>query len=221
MENPRYQLTVFDVDGTLHDSFLSIARSFQYALRHCGAKPLTDLASARRCIGPPIADCFRMLGVERDADIPNYIRAYRDFFDREGHLLVTLYDGVFDMLQALRKAGVGLAVATSKYREVIEPLLLRDGLLDLFGYVAANPAGGAAQSKESMIRSALCHFGVPRERAVMVGDRFYDAQGARDAGVDFIVAAYGMGEPEEFEGYPCVLTAQRAADIARFILGKQ
>ncbi len=215
-----YDLVLFDFDGTLHDSFESIALSYQYALFATKSMVIDDLQRFRPCIGPPIADSFAMFGVRPD-EVADCFRHYRDFFNRRGYTYCKPYPGVTEMLERLRAAGIKIAIASSKGISVITMLLEKDGLTPLFDYISAQSDEEHAhhESKTSLIERAMRALDAQPERTVMVGDRHFDAEGARGAGVDFIAADYGFAEPDEFDAYPVALHAESVADIAAFVLG--
>ena len=53
----------------------------------------------------------------------------------------------------------------------------------------------------------------------MVGDTFYDADGAQQSGVDFAAALWGFGDAADFDRFPSVLRAKTPAEVADFVLG--
>lgn len=215
----RYDLVVFDLDGTLHDSFRSIARSYQYALREGFGIDQPDLDVFRPCVGPPIKDSFAMFGVGLD-DVDRAITLYERYFLDSAQYECNAFAGVEELLADLQAAGVKMAIASSKQAGMLEYLMERDGLRHYF--CALSGVGRTEETpKKALIEQALAACGVSdKSRAVMVGDRHYDAEGAQQAGVDFIAATYGMGEPDEFENYPVVFYARNIEALRRYLLGK-
>ena len=102
---------IFDLDGTLTDSADGIVSSFRHALGEIGAEvPVGDLA--RLVVGPPMHDTLRAMGLGERAD--EAIVAYRADYTTRGWAMNSLFEGIADLLDDLRAAGVRLAVATSK-----------------------------------------------------------------------------------------------------------
>ena len=126
------------------------------------------------------------------------------------------YDGIYDMLDGLKKRGIILSVATSKPAVFSSRVIARFGF-DRFmsGLEGADLAG--VLSKADLIKA--CVGDADPQMCVMVGDTQYDAEGAYLAGVPFIGVSYGFGDPEKMRKYPTVETAERPADIARIISG--
>lgn len=213
----EYQLIVFDVDGTLYNSYYSITKTFQHSVRELCGIDEPDLDVFRKFIGPPLIDSFAAYGFEGDA-LQRAVRFYRK------HYQTTLgdsylYDGILDVLEALRCAGKTVVVASSKQTQVIVDLFERDNLTVYFDLIAGLEQEGTRETKTQVIGRVLEHYPlIPHTDAVMIGDRFYDAAGAQNNGIDFIAAGYGFGERSEFAAYPMVLYAQTPADMRTGLL---
>ena len=212
----RYDLVIFDMDGTLTDSYLSITKTFQHTLRETLGLEIEDLDAFRPFIGPPLGESLATYDL-RGPELTRAMAVYR------AHYLTTLddtvvYPGISELLIALKEAGAKLAVASNKQTEIVCQLLERDGLAPYFDFVT-----GADDSrpgtKADAIQSVLDYFALKGyRRAVMIGDRYHDAAGAEEAGVDFAAAGYGPGSREEFAPYPMVFYAQTVAELERFLL---
>jgi beta-phosphoglucomutase-like phosphatase (HAD superfamily) len=92
---------LIDLDGTLSDSHAGIARSLQYAFAECGFEPPTDHA-VRDVIGPPFEVSFPKLGVGPD-DFDRVVDKYRERYNDIGLFENTVYDGIPEMLETLRR----------------------------------------------------------------------------------------------------------------------
>lgn len=217
----RYDLVIFDLDGTLHDSFRSIALSYQYALREGFGNDQPDLDTFRPCVGPPIQDSFALFGVT-PSEVGRAIELYEKHFLESAQYECGPFDGVKRMLEDFKAAGIDMAIASSKHTAMLEYLMERDGLRGYFGMISGIQNRLEETPKKLLIERVLAHYGEPnKSRVVMVGDRHYDAEGAFFAGVDFIAAAYGMGEEKEFDGYPAVFHAQNIEQLRAYILGEE
>ena len=109
-----------------------------------------------------------------------------------------LYDGVPEMLDALRASGVVLAVATSKPQDTAERVLDHLGLAPHFTVVAGATYDGTRRTKADVIGHALERLGVAAGPAVvMIGDRHHDIEGAAAYGIDTIAVAWGYGSADE------------------------
>lgn len=217
----RYDLVIFDLDGTLHDSFRSIALSYQYALREGFGIDQPDLEVFWPCVGPPIQDSFAMFGVP-ESEMDRAIALYQKHFLDAAQFECGFYDGVERMLADFRAAGIEMAIASSKHTPMLEYLMTRDGARDYFGMISGIDVMRGEFPKKLLIQRVLAHYGVTdTSRVVMVGDRHYDAAGAEQAGVDFIAADYGMGAKGEFDGYPVAYHAPDVDAVRRYVLGEE
>lgn len=119
-----------------------------------------------------------------------------------------LYPGILEILHELRRAGRRLALVTNageRYIEAVRKQVGYDSLLDGIYHFGKN----GWSRKSEMIRAAMADFGAPR--AVMVGDRASDFEGARGAGVPFLACLYGYGAPDEL--HQADWSAQTVAEL--------
>ena len=85
---------LFDLDGTLTDNYLGIARSIAYALDRLGIEGPGE-ATLRRCVGPPLRTSFAaLLGTDDAETIEQAIALYRERFSDVGWRENVVYDGI-------------------------------------------------------------------------------------------------------------------------------
>lgn len=209
------QGVLFDLDGTLTDSFEGIAKSAQYALRRCGVDE-PDLNRFRSFIGPPLIDSFQEFYGFSEALARQAVCYYRERFSETGIYENKVYHGVPEMLQQLKNRGISLCIASSKPRPFVERILEYFKLDHCFDFVSASELDGTRVDKAEVIAYALQNN--PCRHVFMVGDRKHDAKGALQNAVDFIGVTYGFGGQEELLMYPHVYLADSPADVARYIL---
>ena len=189
---------LFDLDGVLVDSRPAIVPCVNHALVAQGLRARPD-EELRRLIGPRISEVFAEL-TGTPADSPLVAGCVATF--RERYAVASLRDtavvpGMADVLAQLHGA-YGLGIATSNPLAFTGPLLESLGLLDLFAVVAAPELDAHAEQKADTIRAALDRLG--DGRAVMVGDRRHDVEGAHACGLPAIGVTWGFGSPEELRG---------------------
>lgn len=185
----KYDLVVFDWDGTLLDSAGAIVQAIQAACRDIG-HPAPSEAQARHVIGLGLADAMQHavpdLPIER---YPAMIERYR-FHYLAGDNQLTLFHGVPDLLADLQAAGHILAIATGKSRVGLERALDHSSLRPLF---QASRCADECHSKPhpQMLEELMAEFGVTGVATVMIGDTSHDLMMARNAGVDSLAVTYG------------------------------
>jgi phosphoglycolate phosphatase len=192
MERPDALL--FDLDGTIVDSRIPYTRSMNHALAAIGQRQ-REPEDLYQYLGPPIHETLiDHLGVPLEL-IDRCIEIYRERYATVGLDETVVFDGIPELLHGLH-GRVPLAVATSKVVTLVTPLLEKFGLLELFDTVAAPAYGAVNESKAQTIGSALAALRAP-SRPVMVGDRFYDIDGAREHGIPTIGVLWGVGSEQE------------------------
>ena len=216
----KYDYALFDFDGTLFDTFLGIARSYSNALKVCYGREFPDLSEFRKCVGPPLVSSFVDFYGVPPAEVDHVIEVFRARYNTLGVLECEPYPGVREMLRDLRAAGVRVGIASSKPEEMIHKILGNNGLLGAFDCIAGLKGEHDRDSTktDAILEAMRCLGAADKSRVAMVGDRYYDAEGAENAGVDFVAALYGFAKDGEFAPYPSVFHAKTAADVAAFLL---
>ena len=185
----KYQLIVFDWDGTLQDSAGAIVQAIQAACRDLEL-PVPNDARARHVIGLGLIDAMRHavpgLAPER---YPIVAERYR-FHYLAGDDQLLLFAGVREMLVRLQAAGHVLTVATGKSRHGLDRALDHSGLRPFF---QATRCADECHSKPhpQMLEELMAEFGVTAESTVMIGDTSHDLLMARNASVDSLGVTYG------------------------------
>jgi phosphoglycolate phosphatase len=192
----RYDLIVFDWDGTLYDSTALIVRCIQAACRDVGAEVPSD-ERAGYVIGLGLQDALEHAapGLPRER-YPELGNRYRHHYFARQHEL-TLFPGTLEMLQALKARHHWLAVATGKGRRGLDEALAHSQLAGMFdGTRTADQT--ASKPHPRMLLELMDEFGVAPERTLMVGDTTHDLLLARNAGTHSLGVSYGAHEPEAF-----------------------
>ena len=195
----KYDVVLFDLDGTLTKSAPGIINCARYAAQQM-QYPVADEDVFSRFIGPPLHHSFTHLLGMTDVQADEAVRLYRVRFSDVGWRENAVYTGIPVVLRELRRQGVRVAMATAKPFQFATQILAHFGLSRFFdAEIGILPEEKHAEKAE-IVRKALEAVGFKHgERAVMVGDRMYDIEGARANGIDSIGAAYGYGTREELE----------------------
>jgi phosphoglycolate phosphatase len=189
--SPRPQLVIFDLDGTLTDSAAGIVSSFRHALAQVGIAVPDDPDLAGMVVGPPMHQTLQAMGLGDRTDAA--IAAYRADYTTRGWELNEVFDEIPELLADLRRAGVRLAVATSKAEATARKILAHFGLDDHFEVIAGASLDGLRASKAEVVAHALAQLDPLPEHVLMVGDRSHDVDGASHHGIDAVVVEWGYG----------------------------
>ena len=215
----RYNTILFDLDGTLTDPKEGITKSVAYALQHFGIQ-VDDLDSLICYIGPPLAVSFPEYHGISEADTPTAVAKYRERFSDVGWVENVVYEGIEQLLAALKKAGKTLLVATSKPEVFAVRILEHFGLASYFDLICGAPMHAPkGHGKADVIRDALERAKVTElSDAVMVGDRLHDVEGAHRVGLPCIGVLYGYGDREEMEACRADYIAEDVAALSALLL---
>lgn len=194
---PRFQLYLFDVDGTLLESAADICGAVQEALSTTPAPPQT-LDFLQTYIGRHLYDLFRdvLPGIseEEQADL---LARYRKIYLARGHRSTRVYDGVAEMLQGL---GGRKSTATTKSSETTRNILAQFGLAGHFDHVQGTD-GFPAKPEPDVIVKSLELFGVAPEDVLMIGDAPADMEAGRRAGVRTCAVTWGYGNQDQMRAH--------------------
>lgn len=212
----RFDLIAFDWDGTLYDSTRLIVRCIQAAVIDVGgAKPSEN--DAAWVIGLGLAEALARAA----PDVPKEKYAelgarYRYHYLQHQDDLV-LFDGVLQMIDALRARGHKLAVATGKSRRGLNEALKSVALRDRFDASrTADETFGKPHPR--MLLELMEELEVPAKRTLMIGDTTHDLQLALNAGCASVGVSYGAHEPESFDELKPLFVAHSVASLEAWLL---
>ena len=189
--NKKYQLIIFDWDGTLMDSTAQIINCMQLATKEVGAEQRSD-AAIRDIIGLGLEEAIHALYPEATQDFINQtVIVYRDYYLFKDKTPSPLFAGVVDMLDELREGGYDLAIATGKSRRGLDKGLNETNLHD---YFPITRCADETRSKPDpqMLSEILTDYNTQHTTALMIGDSEYDLQMANNAHMASLAVTYGV-----------------------------
>jgi len=190
----RYDLIVFDWDGTVMDSTAVISGSIQASCRDLGL-PVPDDETARHVIGLGLDQALRYAVPDAtEEQRPELVERYRfHFFSQEKEM--PLYEGARETISELYDAGYALAVATGKSRAGLDRAMASSEMESYFNGIRT---ADMTHSKPhpAMLLELMDEMGAEAERTLMIGDTTHDLQMALNAKVDALAVGHGA-HPEE------------------------
>ncbi|SIN80444.1 HAD-IIIA family hydrolase [Salinivibrio sp. ES.052] len=187
-----YSLLIFDWDGTVMDSIGRIVSSLDAAARLTGQLPILPPERLQSMIGLSLEKGYQLLYPDADpAWYPNWIAHYRQQFVHDNPTPCQLYPGVKETLVELKAQGFQLAVATGKSRAGLDRAMAETGTHDLFS-VTRCADETASKPDPQMLDEVLAQTGIPRDRALMIGDTGHDMQLAINAGMARLAVTWGV-----------------------------
>lgn len=209
MTSSPWSCIIWDVDGTVADASAGILPRITEVLSGMGrtAPPADEL---RHWIGPPLLESFQRRALLDEEQATRAVAAYRALASRDGYAAsVRLYGGVPELVRDVHAAGVPQATASTKPQNQVEAILRHYGLDEAFtAIVGARPEADVLDTKADVLGRALeglTAAGVDTTRAVLIGDRHHDVDGAAEHGVPVVFVKWGFGSPGEEDGAQAVV----------------
>ena len=218
----KYDVIAFDLDGTLSDPARGLIQGFVYCFKKLGM-PYENEESLRKYIGPSLYEEWQEdFGFTPD-EANNAIEIFREYYNIYGWWDNDLYEGIPAMLDELKRAGKKIVLATSKPLDTAKSILKLFGLTKYFDFV-----GGATShqndQKWQVLNWSLSSVGVDLNdpvalaKCVLIGDRKYDAEGAKICGIDSIGVLYGHGTKEEMQTSGFTALVENVSDIPKMLI---
>lgn len=206
-----YPIFLFDLDGTISESAPGIVKAVQYGLSFAGIHE-KDPEKLQSFIGPPLNVQMKKLYHMSDEDIVTAVNRFRELYETKGILDCRPYAGLDVLLSKAVKKGRTLAVASSKPEPFVKEIISHFGFDSYFSVICGSDIGdelkkrATRDQKARIIRKALSLLekkgfspSFLASNTVMIGDTFYDIDGAKENHLPSIGVTYGYGSREELE----------------------
>lgn len=206
---PEYRAVLFDLDGTLLNSFDGIVELFQASLQQLGCMDIPEQA-VRRIIGLPLADCFAKFMSADQVDAA--VALYREQYVLRMHDISPPFPGAEALLTGLTAQGIQTGVVSNKRGSAVRSILERKGWrLDV---IVGEGDGIPAKPEPDMLFSAIETLGVSKADVLYVGDGPLDAGAAAAAGMAFAGVTTGELSVADFAQWPHVGVFHSLPDLA-------
>jgi phosphoglycolate phosphatase len=215
----KYNLVIFDLDGTLLDTTEGILLAIKQTILDCNLQMLAD-DDLKTFIGPPIEYSFSKFYNLSGEALDMMSSRFRELYSQKYLYYASPYIGIFETLSILRNNGVKTAVATYKRETYAVPLLKYFHFDKYFDFMYGSDAHGILKKKD-IIRKCILSAGILNDKKVlMVGDTIHDADGASSEGLDFLAVSYGFGFQSESElaNSSNIGCAKTASEIVNYLI---
>lgn len=214
----RFDLIIFDWDGTLVDSIDWIVTCLQNAAVSCNCT-IPERQAAKDVIGLSTKNAIQTLFPGADEETRNQLMScYIEAFFARQISRDDLFAGVYEMLVQLKRAGFQLAVATGKSRVGLDKALQATGTEDLFDTTRCADET-ASKPDPAMILDIIQYVEVANERTLMVGDSIHDMQMALNAQIASIAVSCGAHSKDRLQQYNPLICLQQPAELLAIIGG--
>lgn len=213
-----FEHILFDLDGTLTDSYEGISKSVQYSLEYYGIKEDNE-DNLKRFVGPPLWKSFRDFYGFPEEKAKQAVEKYRERYNVTGVYENKVIDGVPETLEVLKDNGKKLYVATSKPLQLAEIVLKHFELDKYFEYICGASLDFSFVEKSDIINHILDKYGITDKTSVlMVGDRKFDIIGAEKTGIASAGVLCGYGSKEELDDAGADYVLNKFSDILKIVL---
>ena len=216
---PMVKLVIFDLDGTLLNSLDDLAVSTNYALQK-HRYPTHELLEYRRFVGNGINKLLERALPEEARTKENVLKIREDFmayYAVHKADYTAPYPGIAELLEALRKKNILLAVASNKYHSATQALIPHYFGENTFGFVYGQREGIPVKPDPTIVFDILKEAGVKPEEVLYVGDSGVDMQTASNSGIVSIGVTWGFRSAEELKENGAIHIVDRPSDILKLL----
>lgn len=209
--NPKRDVALFDLDGTVLDTYAPILESMRYATKTVFGEALPD-SKLVSMVGQPLVTQMQAFAAERGcgSEIADELtRVYREYNERDLDEKSFPFPGIPEAIASLKNAGFTVGVVTSKRAVLATKSLKAHGLFDAFACVNGAEDSTAHKPDPDPLLTAAKKLGVSPDRCVYVGDSPYDLQAAHAANMPCVGVTWVkfFGRDILLEQMPSVLIA--------------
>ncbi|MCW8130099.1 MAG: HAD-IA family hydrolase [Planctomycetota bacterium] len=210
----RYRTFLFDLDGTLVDSLQDIASGVNAARAGLGLEPLAT-ETVRGFVGDGVTKLIER-AVPEAALRARAAELFRAYYGAHLTDATRPYDGIVEVLEAIRAHGGRAAVVTNKPHAFAVPILEGLGLAGYFGAVLGGDSTPEKKPSPQPFQVALEQLGRPRDgsgETLVVGDGRNDILGAKAAGLPSCAVCWGFGSEDELRALGADYAARRPSEL--------
>lgn len=189
------KLIIFDMDGTLVDSSITIVNAINYVRSKIGLKPLDKELILTKVNDPELNPALffyeaESFSTEHEAWFSEY---YTDNHEKE----LRLYDGIEELLNTLKVKGYHLAIATNAYRNSTLQSLAHLNVVALFESIACYDDVGRGKPAPDMLEKNLADLGLEAKDALFIGDSERDLLAANALKMDYLMVNWGFSDYDD------------------------
>ncbi len=194
MKNSK-KLIIFDMDGTLVDSSLTIVNAINYVRSKLSLEPLTKEVILTKVNDPKLNPA--LFFYETEEFTSKQEEWFSEYYTNNHEKELQLYNGIEELLKELKERGYFLAIATNSYRSSTLESLSYLNVLDYFSSIACYDDVGRGKPAPDMLEKNLKDTNVKVEEAIFVGDSERDLMASNSLNMDYIMINWGFSDYED------------------------
>ena len=209
----KYDVVLFDMDGTVLDTLQDLTDAVNFTMGHFGFEEI----SPRRCASILGNGAKYLIShAAPEANPEELLEFYTPYY--QSHCLVKTapYPGIIELMERLKGKGIKMAVISNKQDGATKELAERffPSLLD---FAVGESPTIKRKPDPAAVLAAIEHFGAEKERCVYVGDTEVDIQTAANAGIDCIAVSWGFRSREEQRAVGASVFADNPEEIYNLV----
>lgn len=189
------ELIIFDMDGTLIDSSVTIVNAINHVRHNLGLAPM-DFTFVMEKINDHHINPAQLF-YETDHFEGDHERWFSEYYTKNHEMELLLYDGIYDLLIALRERGILLSVATNAYRGSAIESLTHLGIYDLFDTIACYDDVSRGKPYPDMLFKILRTLNIHPDKTLFIGDGSRDEIASRRADIDYLMIDWGFSNHQD------------------------
>ena len=212
----KYQLAIFDMDGTILNTLEDLADSVNYALS-CSNYPTRTLDEVRNFVGNGIRKLMER-AVPSGTSPEELEQVYADFtayYPKHCYDKTKPYSGMIETIQNLRKQGIKTAVVSNKADYAVQ-ILCKQYFDGLFDYAVGEQTGVQRKPAPDSVNMVLDKLKITRKNAVYIGDSDVDIDTARNAEMDCISVDWGFRDPSFLQEHGAKIMVSSPEELLNF-----
>ncbi|MEA1880631.1 MAG: HAD family hydrolase [Campylobacterota bacterium] len=188
----KKKLIIFDMDGTLVNSSITIANAINYVRKNLGFEPMEQAYILRHVNEPDINPAqffYHAKAFDRDHE-----KWFSEYYSKNHDQELVLYDGIKSLLENLKSKGYFIAVATNAYRKSTLESLGHLCILKSFDAIGCYDDVSMGKPAADMLYKVMDELAVGVEESIFIGDGPRDEQAAKKCGMDYVMVDWGFTE---------------------------
>lgn len=216
----KYLLAVFDMDGTILDTLDDLTNTLNMSLAEVGM-PVRTKDEVRSFVGNGVGKLLERAVPQgtTEEEMAALAGAFRKNYAVHCADKTKPYDGVPELIAALRERGVKTAVVSNKVDFAVRQLA-ENYFPGLFDIAVGEREGVRRKPAPDSVNEVMRTLDIPRGRTVYIGDSDVDADTAANAGVDFVGVEWGFRPREVLVEHGAKVTVKSAEELLEKITGK-
>ena len=211
---------IFDLDGTLTNTLESMTYSVNLTLKEMGLSQITK-DQCRMFVGNGarvlIEESLKVSGDPKASRIEEGMKIYGRIFDQNCTYHVTLYEGIPEMLKALKDRGIHLAVLSNKPDRQTVKVVKEIFGDNIFVYAQGQKDGIRRKPEPDGVWYLMEQMQVSKEECLYIGDSEVDAATGKNAGLKTIGVLWGFRDRKTLETAGADHLIERPEELLQFV----